>query len=453
MSYQNGLSAQNLRFTKACGSILTNYCWKESDIPSSINEALQKNLSPQQVYFGIDVWAQNTTKLSHPRITYPESGGGGTNTGVAVAKLAGSGLSAGIFAPAWTFEHFPGHGRDVEQMTWEGTDLPEGIDCSCGDCGKRHLANRTVPITKFARQYSAGSETFFFTDFSRAFSTHNDKERDNVFSGFAMHAQLGSHSILPPRAEMTNNLIPLRHRLEDVLGRPQLMIEAHCMSLSSDDRTPLPDHPWLLPLFKFDMPADGSLRLRISYRDFAENISFSFYMKVSGTVRLFPVNKPRTTYVLDTVIRVIPYPIPHPRLQELGIYVKPFSAKNTTRLAEVDFICIKPIASEVPTQTHNISDIHTSSRGEGETQHLRLCWNYASSGRSVKSVPCSNITGPFSYFAVHIDELSIGRAYATEHILPDSLVKRKYGREVSAKIEGIGFDGQKLTSASTLLQL
>lgn len=419
---------------------------------SSANEASHNNLSPQRVYFGIDVWAQNTTKLSHPRITYPESGGGGTNTGVAVAKTAESGLSAGIFAPAWTFEHFPDHGRDVEQTIWEGADLPEGIECSCGDCGKRHLANRTFPITKFARRHSAGSGTFFFTDFSRAFSTHNDIETDDVFSGFAMHAQLGSQSVLPLRAEITNNMAPLRHRPEDVLGRSQLVIETHHMSLSSIEKLLLPNHPWLLPLFKLDMPADGTLRLRISYRDFTENASFSFYMKVSSKVHLFHVNQIRTTHVFDTVIRVVVPSIPHPRLQELGIYVKPFSIENTMRLAEVDFICIQPIASEVPVQTHTISCIHTSSRGEGETQHLRLCWSYASSDRPVKGMPCSNITGQFSYFAVHIDDANIGRAYAAEKILPDSLVKRKYGRKVSAKIEGIGFDGQMLASANALLQ-
>lgn len=452
MSYQNGLSAQNLPFAKACGNILTNYCWKESNIPSSINEALQKNLSSQQVYFGIDVWAQNTTKLSHPRITYPETGGGGTNTGVAVAKLAESGLSAGIFAPAWTFEHFPDHGRSVEQMIWEGADLPEGIECSCGDCGRRHLANKRLPITKFARQHTVGSDAFFFTDFSRAFSTHKDEEKDNVFSGFAMHAQLGSQSILPLRAEMTNNMIPLRHRPEDVLGRSQLVIETHYMSSPSIKKILLSNNPWILPLFKLDMPADGSLRLRISYRDFRGDLSFSFYVKVSGNIRLFHVNKSRTTNILDTVIRADPHPMSYPRLQELGIYMEPLNIENTMRLAEVDFICIQPVTSEVSTQDHNISNIHTLSRGKGETQHLRLCWSYASSGRSVRGMPSSNITGPFSYFVVHIDDLSIGRAYAAEHILPDSLVKRKYGRKVSAKIEGIGFDGQMLASANTLLQ-
>mgnify|MGYP004550244927 CR=1 FL=1 len=180
---------------------MTNYCWRESDAANSMHEALQKSLPPQHVYFGIDVWAQNTSKLSQPRITYPEYGGGGTNTGVAVAKLAEVGLSAGLFAPAWTFEHFPDHGRNVEQTMWDGLDLPEDADCPCGNASKRHQPNKAMPVTGFATLYNAGSETFFFSDFSRAFSTHNDKEKKNLFSGYVMHAQLGSQSILPLRME------------------------------------------------------------------------------------------------------------------------------------------------------------------------------------------------------------------------------------------------------------
>ena len=45
---------------------------------------------------GIDVWAQSKSSQTHPRITYPKKGGGGTNTGLAVRKLAELGLSAGV---------------------------------------------------------------------------------------------------------------------------------------------------------------------------------------------------------------------------------------------------------------------------------------------------------------------------------------------------------------------
>lgn len=477
VSYQNALNAHNLPFAKACGSVLTNYCWKESDATASIYEALRKNFSLQHTYFGIDVWAQNTTKLSHPRITYPEYGGGGTNTGVAVAKLAELGISAGIFAPAWTFEHFPGHGRGLEQTVWDGADLPEGTICSCGDSTKRHQPNELMSITSFARHYNAGSERFFFTDFSRGFSLHGDKEKDSVFGGLSMHAQLGSQSVLPIRAESVGIVSPLQHHLEHLPDRTQLVVEAHNMLSSIKMDLSQSSNNWLIPLFKLDMPADGSLRLRISYRDLSNMPQgICFYLKISGIkYNLTRYDYPQVDHFLDVVIGGPDFPSSlNPRLEELGFYSNAFEIQSVKRLAEMDFICIQPITSKkacgpsqqqtyaqafsplapLPQtlQTHGISKIHLSLRGEGATRHLRLCWDYTSSDLSVEGIPYSRITGPFSYFLVCIDDLNLGRAYATERILPASLSENMAGREVSVKIEGVGFDGQKLANATTVLQ-
>ncbi|KAF9700889.1 hypothetical protein EKO04_000322 [Ascochyta lentis] len=453
VSYQNSLSASNLPFAKACGSILTNYCWKENDAANSLHEALRENLSLQRIYFGIDVWAQNTTKVSHPRITYPEYGGGGTNTGVAVAKLAELGLSAGVFAPAWTFEHFPRHGRDVERTMWEGEELPEAISCSCGDCGKRHRANSAMPLVGFARQYSAGSDAFFFTDFSRAFSTHDDREKHVLFGGLTVHAQLGSQSILPLNGASVTSPT-LQHRLEDIPGRTQLVVETHNSLLSSAKDTTSSNRYWVLPLFKLDMPAHRPLQLRISFRDLTDG-NLCFYATVSGTKHLFTAHNTQNNCVLNATIRAAPSSKLHPRLEELGVYVNAFEAKSTVRLAEVDSICIQRVTAEVSLQSHDtysIYNIRTAALGEGDTRHLRLCWSHASSGRPVEGIPFSDVTGPFSYFALHIDGVDLGRSYAVEHILSADLVDQIAKREVSAEIRGIGFDGQVLASASTMLQ-
>ncbi|KZM26675.1 Mannosyl-glycoprotein endo-beta-N-acetylglucosaminidase [Ascochyta rabiei] len=450
VSYQNALSAPNLPFAQACGSILTNYCWKESDAVNSVHKALQDNLSLRKVYFGVDVWAQNTTKLSHPRITYPEYTGGGTNTGVAVAKLAELGLSAGVFAPAWTFEHFPGHGKNVERTMWEGKELPEDIGCSCGDCKKRHRANSATPIARFARQYSAGSEAFFFTDFSRAFHTHEEREGRVLFDGLKMHAQLGSQSVLPLDGTSVSSTA-LRHRLEDLPGRTQLLIETHSSLLPSTRCMACFDHHRVLPLFKLDMSVDSSLQLRVSFRDLTDG-KLSFYVRTSGTQHRFPVHTTRNTYVLDTMIEVAPSSMPCPRLEELGVYVDAFEATGATRLAEVDSICIKRVTSNASLQTHNIYNIRISALGEGDTLHSRINWSHTSSSRLMDGMPFSDVTGPFSYFAVHIDGLDLGRSYAAEHILSASLLDQMAERKVSAKITGIGFDWQVLASASTTLQ-
>ena len=478
--YQNRLNDQNIPFARACGNLLTNYCWKENDAADSIHEALQKDLPLQNIYFGIDVWAQNTTKLSHPRVTYPEYGGGGTNTGVAVAKLAELGLSAGIFAPAWTFEHFPGNGRDLERTTWDGTDLPADLTCSCGDCGKRHQSNKEATIGSSARLFNAGSETFFFTDFSRAISTHGDKEKDRLFSGAPMHAQLGSQSILPVTPESLGMLSPLRHYVEDIAGRTRLVIEARELPLSATKKDPASSESnWMIPLFKFDMPADGSLRLRISYRDLSQRFhGVYFYLKVSGTIHGLTQSKcPQVDYLLDLKIGTTPRQ--NLRLEELGVYAGAKNAENGLRLAEVDYICIQPVASypiplsrysfavddfvppvstsnctpKGPLQTHTISNIYTSPRGEGETKHLRLYWTHASEGQPTDGMPFSSITGAFAYFWIFADDLSLGRAYVAEYVLPDTLVEKFAGCEISVKVKGVGFDGQQLATASATIKL
>lgn len=482
---------------QACGSVLTNYCWKADDAADSLHQVLQANLRPHQIYFGIDVWAQNTTKLAHPRVTYPEYGGGGTNTGVAVAKLAELGLSAGIFAPAWTFEHFPSHGRDMESVMWDGEDLPDDVDCSCGDCGRRHRPNRTTPITSFAKVYNAGSETFFFTDFIRAFGTHSDEEEDILFGGSAMHAQLGSQSVLPLRTESLGLLSPLRHKIEDIAGRSQLVIEARNLSpLAVKNDRAQTVHGWAIPLFRLDMPIDGSLRLRISYRDLSKRPQgVCFYLKAScqankeearrtgyptgyssKVYNLTRYDYPKVDHLLDVELKTDNQHIPvNLRLEEIGFYSHATNAGTGIRLAEIDYICIQPVAAypipsrpfmyqggyfqdissrnyspDSPTH-HALFDIRKILCGEGETQHVRLCWSYTS-GEPVKGMPSSEITGAFSYFAVEVDDLNLGRAYGAEHILPASLVEELAGREVAVRIKGIGFDGQLLAGASLLVQ-
>ena len=107
-------------FACACSNILTNYCWKDIDVSESLKWSLYSKLLPKgNIYFGVDVWAQNKSDFRHPRVTWPEVGGGGTNTGMAVRKIADYCLSVGIFAPAWSFEHFPDHGRHLERAVWE----------------------------------------------------------------------------------------------------------------------------------------------------------------------------------------------------------------------------------------------------------------------------------------------------------------------------------------------
>jgi endo-beta-N-acetylglucosaminidase D len=82
VEYYNGLSDENVAFAMLAGGFFTNYKWTEKELESSMKLAKEVGLSPRKIYFGIDVWAQNTDMPGPPRVTYPPKGGGGTNTGL-----------------------------------------------------------------------------------------------------------------------------------------------------------------------------------------------------------------------------------------------------------------------------------------------------------------------------------------------------------------------------------
>lgn len=295
--------------------------------------------------------------------------------------------------------NFPGHGQNVERAIWEGKALPAEVTCACGDCEKRHRPNTLTPIIKSAAQHRAGSETFFYTDFSRAFSTQGDKEKEIVFGGCNLHAQLGSQSVLPQKIpeEATSITGRLHYRLEGTLSSPRLVIEGRGIRPPPAGEKPTPSSYLSLPLYKLDMPADGSLRLRSSFRALTKTGVF-IYVQVSGRKHDLPSAPGADACVVDTVIQAPPSTISNPRLEEIGIRLNPLCTDcDMTRLAEVDFICIQHVALRAPLQFNHIFGIHIKSRGGEETHHLRLCWSSTSDGQPTTGMPHSGITGCFSF--------------------------------------------------------
>ncbi|PZD02357.1 glycosyl hydrolase family 85 protein [Pyrenophora tritici-repentis] len=315
IAYQNTLNSSNFQFAAACGNILTNYCWKEADAEKSLQLALGKELLSQSIFFGIDVWAQNKSSFTHPRVTYPEYGGGGTNTGVAVDELSRLGLSAGIFAPAWSYEHFPDNERAVERAVWEGTPITKDVECTCGDCELRHRPNKDFAIIRTATEWPAGSEYFFYTDFNRAFGIHGDEEKD-IFDAHSRHAQLGSQSILPRpiTRHFDNEAIGLSYRLSSNAITACLAIEATQKHLADDGNGELS-----LPLYTLDMPTDAFLQVETYTRSLLPEMSsvhVSLYLKTSKTVCLLPVAKAAS---LQWMTNSLNYQDPEERIEELGV--------------------------------------------------------------------------------------------------------------------------------------
>ncbi|KAI4096159.1 MAG: hypothetical protein LQ344_001222 [Seirophora lacunosa] len=79
--YQNGLTSSNCPFAEATNCLFTNYKWTEKKLAETSLFAKDIGFPTTNVFFGIDLWAQNTNMPS-PRVTYPPEGGGGTNTGL-----------------------------------------------------------------------------------------------------------------------------------------------------------------------------------------------------------------------------------------------------------------------------------------------------------------------------------------------------------------------------------
>ena len=82
VKYQNGLTAMNADFARHADAFFTNYKWTLEKLSDSQVLAGDVQVQPSNIFFGIDVWAQNTNMPGPRRITFPADGGGGTNTGL-----------------------------------------------------------------------------------------------------------------------------------------------------------------------------------------------------------------------------------------------------------------------------------------------------------------------------------------------------------------------------------
>jgi hypothetical protein len=457
ISYQNSFNSANLPFAQACNGILTNYSWTAEKAIESKTFALKNQFPPENVYFGVDVWAQNTSKLSNPRVTYPEKGGGGTHTGLAVTELAETGLSVGIFAPAWSFEHFDTQRRGVECSMWDGDEFPEDANCTCD--GRPHGGRgmsivpvvRPEAIIRSARSYPAGSESFFYTDFSRAFSPHIP-EMDHVYGGKNTHSQLGAQSIIPRSIHRRRRRDSHRSIYGELLSQPSRLAIYHESNELTDT----------LQLFDLDMPADGVLQLKIIHKNLLATTYPELILDFGSKSSIVPLG--RETDEIQTLQFLLRDHLPevsleNPRLSALSIHIEHCEATCSHGLGiEIFELSILPL--DIPQLSCAIVNVRLESRGEDEGTHWRLVWDFnvrqadlESSMRSL-GLPYSDVTGLFAYFLICVGGGAVGRAYATEYIIGEGVVdslKGNAGAEVV--VVGVGFDGQRVESGKVDLKL
>lgn len=85
---QNGLTSLNRQYAEVANGLFTNYKWTDQSLIDSSRLATDIGMPRENLFFGIDVWAQNSNMPGPPRVTYPPKGGGGTNTGLVSTFVA-----------------------------------------------------------------------------------------------------------------------------------------------------------------------------------------------------------------------------------------------------------------------------------------------------------------------------------------------------------------------------
>ncbi|MCJ1285373.1 hypothetical protein MMC26_004713 [Xylographa opegraphella] len=476
--YQNGLTQKNLPFAKAADTLFTNYQWTESKLKEATSVAATHGIITSEIFFGIDVWAQNIGS-GRRRTTFPREGGGGTNTGWAVKVLSDHGFSSAIFGPAWGYEHFRTSSesfdqqplaKSVDQSLWDGSSLPHNVQCGCKD-GQVHKTAlyETNPITSNAYEFPAGSSTFLESDFGRAFDRMTDDKGQEMY-----RSGLGSQSILPhlqplsllERAASNESKKRVLYGLYEhkshgprhvltvhtkLIGGPSLQDQttASQSSLLSNSAT-----AWRLRLYKVAMPVANALNLSICYARTkeSESIEVGVYAAIKTSMdpdvhyQYFAL--PYSTSRMASVHRAISSANDDSILVEVGFYIKGnIEASASLQILRVFRVAIMPAAVLYARITSfTIDGIQLVTRGVAPNKQKRLTWKWH--GEKVqwpKNVPWSKITGPFSYFTIYADGRQLGRSYCLDFPLIDEelnqIMKDNGSNKISFKVRGWGFGG------------
>lgn len=430
INYQNELTEHNILLAKAAGSILTNYVWTAESAARSKAFALQNGFDPVKILCGIDVWAQSSEGPGRLRETYPKEIGGGTGTGLGVAKLAEVGLGSGLFAPAWPYEHFPSQSdpEAVERSMWTGNPLPETLCCSCTVRDRHSTLNYMAePILKNAHEYPAGSENFFYTDFKQAFEQFvgpsGTAEKNRAVAG------LVSKSVLPRPVLYAGAQKTLFSQVK--CNPPRLALWANIIQGETSTFS-------VLRLFNLDMPATRDLSMVIKYRKPKTATRLRVSLRLEGLdvdVSMTSEGCEQTTMTRD--IQAVE--AGKGRITGLSLCVTGFSEvteTNTLLLAEIMQVCIQPRSGK--TRSYSISDVALSEVNETWTC---LLWKVNTkepedAGSEDDGLPHSDVTGPFDFFVINIDGREIGRGYSLDYLLRD------IDDEIYVKITGVGYDGE-----------
>ena len=446
---------------------MADYRWKASAPAAAKKRAIDEGMSPSNVVFGTDCWAQANDKSDreneNTRLTFGEGhipgvgeGYGGTASGLGVQPLPKQDLSSGIFANGWAYEHFIG-GRDVDRFMWEGKpdlDGIMGLHCDCYFDYHRHNKPglKDTPLVKYATHYPAGSEGFFHTDY---------KEPITYLGSGKFYAHLGQQSILPPPGERSA-LLEITPK-----GSASGTLEAHIntspsrctidavlkssASIGAGDKLEC-----RLTLHKINARGDLSPDITISYRRLpaSSGLTLRLFAEVGGKVA--EKELPATLNHYESLTLSIDE---KENITAIGIYVhgsaselaKQIAAGIPSLLVDIYNVTLKPHGAEYPSSS--ITDVKFVDR----SSHHRLVWSIPTANRSSDQLPWSPITGPISHFVVTADGHELGISYALEFVIDPRLYRfwtiRQKLSSVAVEIRGYAFDGKMIASLKDKVSL
>lgn len=431
VQYQNELTALNAPFAQAAGAILTNYAWTPEKAQSSLKVAQDHAVKPENVIVGIDVWAQNSDDPR--RVTWPRNVGGGTGTGMAVRKLAETGVSAGIFAPAWAYEHYatkaeqfkPTTSDKIELAMWIGEKMPE-VECPCGTPNPHDIDNyQDNPILNSAKTYIAGSEDFFYTNFCQPLQTFDNKS--SLIASQSVYPKLTSNGPLTAGMGYYPSALDIAYRhSKDTTGAVLLHLKT----------------------FDLHMPDPSSLYVAIKvYGEMNEEPGFDLSIELEGTDRFISLNG--EDYPEPCLLTDLPKRHEGNGDALTGLVVR-ISGSNHPEDALINITLLSIGVYRVPQTwtepTQSITETWLQRHGEQTRLHWRYEYETDPNDKNAFH-PRGRLMGPFSHFNVRLHDCSGLHIYASECILDHYTMNSiRKSPDAMVKIEGVGFVGQTLAT-------
>ena len=208
-----------------------------------------------------------------------------------------------------------------------------------------------------------------------------------------------------------------------------------------------------LCLFKFNMPADGSLAATIRFKclqtsmDVASGVYMGYNIPDSEKLSYIheEISSPLSDQSQDKTM-IVSFPTADSRLVEFGVYcLGTIEDRKPLALCQISSLTIKP--RNQADSFWSIDSVRVTERASSPDRDKRLAWKWSGSHDPDQAwLPWSETTGPFSYFDVMLGGKEIGRAYCTEFPIQSEDLDGCEGEEVEVIVRGHLFGGSEIAS-------